>query len=389
VTGLAVISPARDLTMFGELLLMGMVQVGGVGFTVLVVLTLQALGVRVGMRGRIALRESLRLPTVERVGQMAVRLLVMTLVIEGVGAVALWLNWREQLGDARALYYGIFHAISAYCNAGLDLFGGLAEFPTGLPTDGITLTIMGTLIVLGGIGLPVFDELLRRDERLSLHARITLFSAVGLIVAGAVGFFVAETRAGGILANEPWNRQFAVSVFQSVAARTAGYAGISTFDQMTPASQLVLVVLMFIGCAPSSMGGGITTGTFAVLMVALVSYIRGLPNAQLAGRQIASETVRRASIILVSSLLLVNTATWLLLLTHDVSFGVALFEVVSAFATCGLTLAFTGQLTTFGQLVIIVMMFCGRVGALTLMVAFTEQSVRQRFTYPEESVLIG
>jgi trk system potassium uptake protein TrkH len=181
-----------------------------------------------------------------------------------------------------------------------------------------------------------------------------------------------------------------MSFFQSVSARTAGFAGIVSFEELTPASELLLIVLMFIGCAPASMGGGITTGTFAVLMLALWGYARGLPNAQIGGRTIAVGMVRKAAAVLTISLFLVLLSTWLILLTHPTaSFDAAFFEVISAFATCGLTLAFTGELNLFGQLVIMLMMFWGRLGALTIIVALAKQQRHQPVVYPEEQILIG
>jgi trk system potassium uptake protein TrkH len=178
--------------------------------------------------------------------------------------------------------------------------------------------------------------------------------------------------------------------FQSISARTAGFAGIQPFDAISEASTLLLLALMFIGAAPASMGGGITTGTFAVLGLTLWGYARGQSRAHVAGRSLPTQMIQKAAAVLTISLFVVTFATWLLLMTHDVALNVALFEVISAFATCGLSLGLTGELDLFGQLIIILMMFWGRLGALTIIVALAAQSkTSQLVSYPEENILIG
>jgi trk system potassium uptake protein TrkH len=350
------------------------------------------LGRRVSLMARLALSDSLGLLVPGAILKLTQRVIATVLAIECIGAILLWLHWRNDLGDGQAAFYAIFHAVSAFCNAGFDLFSGLPDYPTGIPKDNISLIILGSLIFLGGLGIPVLADLLTwpKERHLSLHTRITLVVIAALVTAGGLGIVLAESRSTGVLVDEPWFRRFLMSFFQSVSARTAGFAGIVSFEELTPASELLLIVLMFIGCAPASMGGGITTGTFAVLMLALWGYARGLPNAQIGGRTIAVGMVRKAAAVLTISLFLVLLSTWLILLTHPTaSFDAAFFEVISAFATCGLTLAFTGELNLFGQLVIMLMMFWGRLGALTIIVALAKQQRHQPVVYPEEQILIG
>jgi trk system potassium uptake protein TrkH len=180
-----------------------------------------------------------------------------------------------------------------------------------------------------------------------------------------------------------------LTVFQSISARTAGIAALPSFENLTPASQWVMMALMLVGCAPASMGGGITTGTLAVLALSFWAYVKGYPAAVVGGRTIGWEAVRRAAAILTISLLVVAVATWLILMTHPVGLDQALFEVISAFATCGLSLAFTSQLNPFGLLVIMTVMFWGRLGALTIVVALAQTAPPQAVVYPEETLLIG
>lgn len=392
VTGLSIIVPSQQLSLLGQIVLVCLIQIGGIGFMVIAVILFRIMGRRVSLLDRAALSDSLGLIMPGAVLTLTRRVILTVFAIEGTGAALLWLHWREQLGEERAAFYAIFHAVSAFCNAGFDLFSGLPDYPAGVPNDNFTLVVLGTLIFLGSLGIPVIADLLtwHRNQRLSLHTRITLVVVISLICAGGLSIFLADRAPGRVLANEPWSRQLLLAFFQSISARTAGFAGMQPFEAIAPASQLVLIVLMFIGASPASMGGGITTGTFAVLMIALSGYARGHAKAHIGGRSIAPSMVQKAAAVLTISLLVVLLSTWLLLMTHPVPLNVALLEVVSAFATCGLSLAFTSQLSLFGQLVIVFVMFWGRLGALTIVVALaTQTQTSPLVTYPEETILIG
>jgi trk system potassium uptake protein TrkH len=389
VTGLSVITPSTDLTLFGQAILLVLIQLGGVGFMALAVLTFWLLGRKVSLADRLALQESLGLALPRAILKIAGRSLLVVLAIEGLGALALWWHWRPLLGDQRALFYGLFHAVSAFCNAGFDLFAGLPGFPRGIPRDHTSLGILSVLIVAGGLGIPVWNDLFWRRGRLTLHSRVSLAAAATLILAGTFCIYVAERRPGGVLGNVPWPAGMFGAFFQSIAARTAGFSVLPSFSELTPATQWLISGLMFVGTAPASMGGGITTGTLAVLALSMWGYARGFPEARVGGRTIGRETVRRAIAILVVSLLLVGIATWVLLMTQRATMDQALFEVVSAFATTGLSLDFTGDLNWFGRLVIMGMMFWGRLGALTIFLALARQGRPQPVSYPEEQLLIG
>lgn len=391
VTGLSTITPARDLTPSGQAVLLVLIQVGGVGFMAAAVIVLRLLGRKISLVDRLALRDSLGLIEPRAILRVTGRVVMAAFAIEAIGALLLWLTWRERLGDGRAALYGLFHAVSAFCNAGFDLFSGLPGY-NGIPTDGWTLAILGALIVAGGLGIPVLGDVfiwVRQRRRLSLHSRITLILYAALILLGALALALSESQAGSALAGLPVGRRLTLATFQAVSARTAGFAGVSNLEQLAPASQMMTMGLMLIGSAPASMGGGITTGTFAVLVLSLWAYVQGQPTAQVGGRTIAAEAVRRASAIVTVSLLVVGGATWLILITHPVTLDRALFEVISAFATCGLTLAFTGELNLFGQAVIMLVMFWGRLGALTVVAALAQQAPPPLVTYPEEPLLIG
>jgi trk system potassium uptake protein TrkH len=272
------------------------------------------------------------------------------------------------------------------------LFYGLPQYPEGLPSDNITLIIMGWIVVLGGLGVPLFVNLAqrRRHRRLSFNSRITLNVIVLLTLLGWLGLFVAESQAEGVINHLPLTERLVQTWFQSVSTRTAGFPGLESFNELTGESQLLVMALMFVGCAPASMGGGITTGTFAVLSLTLLSYVRGHSDVHVWKRRIAREVVLRATAVLIISIGVVFTASWLILFTNGFEFNLVLFEVVSALATCGLSLGITGELNTFGQLVIAFVMFWGRLGALTIMIALIQRRpAEQLVQYPEITVLIG
>jgi trk system potassium uptake protein TrkH len=394
VTGLSTLAPGRDLAFGGQVVLLLLIQIGGVGFMVIAVIVFQLIGRSVLLQDRLALRDSLGLIRTTEIIWLTRRVLITVVILELIGAALLWLNWRNLPGltEGQKLFYALFHSVSAFCNAGFDLFNGLPAFPTGVPNDAFTLAVLGMLIFIGGLGIPVVSDLLAwpKQRTLSLHSRITLSIAALLTVSGTVSMFLSESLHAGPMQNVPALDRLGLSLFQAVSARTAGYAGFPSFELMSAGSQLSLLALMFIGSSPASMGGGITTGTFAVMLMGMWSYVRGRPSAQIAGRTLGLASIRKAGAVLTVSLIVVITATYLIAVTHPgATLDKVLFEVVSAFATCGLTLAFTSQLNPFGQLVIIFVMFWGRLGALTIVAALAQPRRQSKVYYPEEQILIG
>jgi trk system potassium uptake protein TrkH len=394
VTGLATIVPETALSLFGQLILLVLIQIGGVGFMVIAVVVLRLLGRKVGLRDRLTLTDSLGLPVPGAILHLTKNVLATVFTLEGIGALLLYLHWRtdERLTEWQAAFFALFHAVSAFCNAGFDLFTGLPSYPEGIPRDNLSLILLGSLIFVGGLGIPVIADLLSYQQRhhFSLHTRITLGVSAFLMLCGTIGFFLAEGRPIGALADETLGRRLLTAWFAATSARTAGFAAIPDLNEFTGASQVLLMTLMFIGCPPASMGGGITTGTFAVLMISLWSLARGYPAVQFGGRSLAVGTVRKAAAVFTVSIFLVLLASWLILMTHDLPIHVVTFEVVSAFATCGLSLGLTTELNLFGQFVIILVMFWGRLGALTIVIALARpQEQPQPLLYPEEQVLIG
>lgn len=406
VTGLSVVTTGVVFTRLGQWVILILMQLGGLGLVVAVVLTLRLLGRQVSLVDRLAVSSSLGLASPRAILAVLGRTVILMLAVEGAGAVILWLHWSlSGMVSARdAPFYALFHSVAAFCNAGFDLFTGSAQFPEGVPPDPITLLTLGWLVITGGLGIPVYMEVLHRRSaaedagrrqrgrrrRLSLQTRLALWSALLLVLLGWVGLLLSEYRHAGLLSDLSFADRVLRAWFQSVAARTAGFAAFSDFASLHEASRLLLICLMFIGSAPASMGGGITTGTFSVLVVALWSMGRGYSKVRAGQRAIPIGMVWRAVVVLVISLAVVISATWVLLMSQDVEFSPALFEVVSAFSTTGLSLGVTGQLDTFGRLVLIGLMFWGRLGAITIVLVLLKRGRGESLvTYAEENVLVG
>ena len=394
VTGLSLFPVSTDLTLWGQLILLLLVQVGGVGLIVAVVLVFRLIGRQVTLGERLAVTSSLGLDRPQEIALVMVRAIGLMVIIEGVGAVLLFLHWRISgiVPPEKAAFYAIFHSVTAYCNAGFDLFYGLPEYPNGLPTDPLTLIIMGGLIMLGGLGIPIYMELIyrRRKRPFSLHTRLTIGMSLVLILLGWAGFLISEYHQTGVLSSMPLGQRVVVAWFQSVSARTAGFPGLPAFSDLSYPSILMLIALMFIGTAPASTGGGITTGTFAVLWLAVISYARGLDHIRVGKHSLSRTLLLRALVVFVISISLVILATWLILLTNPFSLDQVLFEVVSAYSTTGLSLGITTGLNTIGRFIIIFTMFAGRLGAITIMISLLGRDTHQNLVdYPEESILIG
>jgi trk/ktr system potassium uptake protein len=393
VTGLSLFSVSTDLTIWGQLILLLLVQVGGVGLIVFVVLVFRLIGRQVKLGERLAVTSSLGLDRPEEIALIMVRAISLMLTIEGIGAILLFLHWSISgiVPPGKAAFYAIFHAITAYCNAGFDLFTGLPEYPNGIPSDAISLLIMGGLIILGGLGIPIYMDLIYRRKRpYSLHTRLTITISLILIILGWVGLLISEYRQAGVLSSMPFGQRAILAWFQSVSARTAGFPGLPGFTELNFPSILMLIALMFIGTAPASTGGGITTGTFIVLWLSVVSYARGLDKIRVGKHTLPRGLLMRALVVFVISLSLVILATWLMLLTNPFNFEQSLFEVVSAYSTTGLSLGITTGLNTIGRLIIIFTMFAGRLGAITIMISLLGRDPGEKLVdYPEESILVG
>ena len=387
VTGLVVVDPGSDLSRFGQVVLAGLIQIGGIGFMVIASFMAILLGKRITIRERIILKEALNHHSVDGIVPLVVTIIVSSLAVQFVGGVLLSLFFAGDMAADEALFRGFFHAISAYNNAGFDLFGNsLIGYRHHL---GVQLTVL-TLLIIGGLGFFVLLNLIQERgvwRKLSLHSKLVLTTTLALIVVGSVLMYVGEYGGPAYAELTPFEQVMA-SVFNSSATRSAGMNTVP-LPLLGQATQALFVVLMFIGSSPSSTGGGIKTITVATSYLMLVALFRGEREIQVYRRTIAKDLVVRAFVVIVLAATVVFVATFLLALfdRHDVF--VLLFEVVSAFGTVGFSLGITAQLSTASKAILILVMSIGRLGPLTVFYALSQRRRPQTLHYPEENLMIG
>jgi len=394
VTGLVVLDTATSFSLFGQIVIITLIQIGGLGFMALATAIALFLGRKITLRGRILLQESLNQFSIAGLVRLTRYLLLTTFIVEGVGAIILSLRFSSIMPTSKAIYYGIFHSISAFCNAGFDLFGSITGPFSSLTyweSDPTVVLVIGSLIIIGGLGFPVIVELVghRRGNRLSLHARLVLTVTLWLLAIGTAATFGLEFSNPDTLGKMSPAGKVLGAVFQGITPRTAGF---NTLDisKMRSSTLFIFVILMFIGASPSSTGGGIKTTTMGVIIAAILSTIRGSDDVEINDRQISQSLVFRAITIASLALALVTGVTLVLSATEEASFLQVLFEAASAFGTVGLTTGITPNLTDFGRVLIMITMFFGRLGPLTVMLALAQrQKPLANVHLPEEKVLIG
>lgn len=390
VTGLVVVDTGSTFTHFGQLIILSMIQIGGLGFMTFATLFAFLLGKRISLKERILLQESLNNLSIEGIVRLARRILIFTAVIEFTGAVILSIRFSFDMPLGKAVYFGIFHSISNFNNAGFDLMGGFHSLTGYVQDPTVTLTICA-LITLGGIGFIVLNELFefKKTRKLSLHTKVVLVTSFILLIIGTLGILGLEYSNAKTLKPLSFFGKILGALFQSVTSRTAGANTLNIAD-MTQTSLFLMIFLMFVGASPGSTGGGIKTTTFTTLLGAVWSQIRGKEDVVFYRQRIVYETIYKALTITMSGLFLVMSVTILLTITeHGKDFLMLLFESTSAFATVGLSMGLTPELSHLGRALIIFTMFAGRVGPLTIAYAVTIRRNPDAFRYPKGKIMIG
>ncbi len=394
VTGLVVVDTPTAFSGIGQGVILLLIQIGGLGYMTLATFVAMVIGRRVSMNEQASLQESLNLDSRRDVARFALTVVKVTLAIEVVGALVLWLRWWPQFGAGDAAWLGLFHSVSAFNNAGFSLFSySLMDARADLI---VNVTIM-ILIVTGGIGYLVLTDLWRYRERraLTLHSRFVLVLSATLLVLGAAGLYLVERGNAATLGDIPRAEAALAALFQSVSARTAGFNTID-LSALTAPAYLFLMILMFIGGAPGGTAGGIKVSTFGVTVMALWATIRGLAEPHVMGRRIPGDAVARAFFISLIAFLSLNLVAGALLVIEGADLLRTLFESASAFGTVGLStgvpgtpLSLSASFSDAGRLLICLLMFMGRIGPLTLAFALAARATAPRVRYPEGRVLIG
>ena len=394
VTGLIVVDTATYFTRWGQAWLLLLIQLGGLGLLTLTTLVIRLVGRRTGLgveeaAGTAAGRAAFN-PSAVFVGVVGV-----TAIFEVIGAAGLWVLWRERLGDLGAVWPAVFHAVSAFCNAGFSIFStSLVEWRT----SALTLGLIGVLLVIGGLGLPVIDGLreryLRRTtQRLEVHARLALVTTLALAVGATMVFFVFER--GAALADLSVVDRAANAAFMALTPRTTGFNTVD-YNAISNPSLVLTIGLMVIGGSPGSTAGGIKTTTFALLILVFVARLRGSRAVTAFGRTIPEQTVQRATALTVGAIALLAVVILALMITERggvvtdrVEFARIVFEAHSAFGTVGLSMGETPELSRAGRVIITIVMFIGRVGPLSLAAAMATAGRRVRYRYAREDVVVG
>lgn len=391
VTGLVVVDTYAGWSVFGKAVLLVLIQVGGLGFMTVGVFVAVLMKRNIGLKERGILQESMNTLQIGGIVRLVKKITIGTFLIEGIGAVLLSIRFVPRLGWLEGICNGIFHSISAFCNAGFDLMGKEEEYSSLVAFSGdylVNITVM-LLIVIGGIGFLVWDDLQKKKFRFKeyrLHTKIVLTVTASLILGGALLIYLLERD--GLMADMGAGESILASLFASVTARTAGFNTID-IGKMSAGSKLVTIVLMFIGGSPGSTAGGVKTTTFAVMLIFVWANLRGSHGSNVFGRRLEEEEIRKASIVVTINLLLAVGAAIILCAFQDLPTEDILLEVFSAIGTVGMSAGITRDLTSLSRVVIILLMYCGRIGSMTFALSFTERKKVAPVQLPAEKIIIG
>ena len=396
VTGLSTVNIGQTFSAFGQVILLLLIQVGGLGIVTFTTIVLCLFRRRITLSDRMLIQSAYNLDTLSGLVKLTRRVLRVTLFLEGIGAIGYSLVLIPEFG-LRGIWYSIFHAVSAFCNAGIDLLGG-NSFCGYADNPLINFTTI-FLIIVSGLGFPVYWEILRiaRPRRtgkgkyvrkLNLQAKIVLLATLFLILAGALLTLLFEYDNPDTLGTMSLPEKLMASLFQSVTLRTAGFATISQ-EYFRPASCMVYLILMFIGGSPAGTAGGVKTVTIVLLLASMLANIRGKKDVNVMHRKIADDIIRRCVAIVTFSFSVLIFLTAALLAVQESDFLDTLYEMTSAIATVGLSRGLTGDLTPIGKLIVSLTMYLGRIGPITMALVFNGSAPAGNVSCAESKVIIG
>ena len=393
VTGLVRFDTFSHWTLFGQLVILGLIQIGGIGFMTIAILVMVLTRRKIHLSQRSLMQNSISAPQIGGIVRMTKFIALGTLLIEGLGAILLSFDFIPRFGIGKGIYFALFHSVSAFCNGGFDLMGGTTgEFSslTGMVGNWYVCTVIMLLIFVGGLGFFVWHDLLTqkfRFRRLKLHSKMVLAISVSLVIAGALVMALLEWNQAayaGLSVGEKIN----AALFQSVSVRTAGF---NTVDlaSMSEGGIFVMICLMFIGGSTGSTAGGIKTTTFWILCISILVTFRRKKNIEMFGRRMEEGITRTASCVFMTYLLLSAAVSVIISALEGLPLLTALFESVSAVATVGLTLGVTPGLGMVSKLLLAFLMLCGRVGSITMLLAFSSEKRVTNSSLQLEKVQVG
>lgn len=387
VTGLVVVNTAYHWNIAGQIIIICLIQIGGIGIMSLTNIFPLILGKKIDLKNRQLLREQFNVSSYSGMVRLLKYILIFSLSVESIGALILAIRFVPRYGITKGLWYSVFQSISAFCNAGFDNLGD-SIYP--FRYDPIVNVVIMMLIVIGGLGFLVNQEILqkKRFKKLSVHSKIVILISATLIVLGALGFFVLEYSNQNTIGGESIGTKIGQSFFQSVNTRTSGFYSVQLAG-LRDATSFLLILLMFIGGSPGSTAGGLKTTTLGVLVLSSFSAIKGESDTVIFNRRIHQQTVRKALALVMVSLLLVISVSFVLTVVENKPFIDILFETVSAYATVGLSKGITPELSSLSKIFLTFTMYLGRVGPLTLGYAISKRHRQGRLRYPDIDIAIG
>lgn len=390
VTGLVLVDTYNYWSAFGQIVLLTLIQIGGLGFITFGTLISMILGKKISLQQRGWIRESFNVLEIGGVVRLIRRVLKGTLIFEGAGAIILFFCFLPDMGFATSLYYGIFHSISAFCNAGFDLMGqfGTPSFTAYYDHPVVVFTLI-SLILIGGIGFFCWNDLAEHKfafKKYALQTKMVLTASFVLVFGGALLFYLIERN--GLYAGMHPGGKICAAFFQAVTPRTAGFNTTDT-AALSEGGKLLTTVLMFVGGCSGSTAGGVKVGTVFVLLLYVRSLLLNSKGTNIFGRRIETDTISKASAVLCTYLFICIAATLLLCVIDGFAIGDAAFEVVSALCTVGMTAGITGQLSPVSQLLIAFLMYVGRLGSLSFALSFTDPKKTPHVLLPVERINIG
>ncbi len=391
VTGLVVYDTYTQFTLFGQLVILVLIQIGGLGFMSMAGMIFLMIGKKIGLRERGLLMETMSTVQIGGVVKLLRKIILISFSVEILATGLLSIRFIPLLGVSKGIYYGIFHAVSAFCNAGFDLMGVFSPRSSlvGFNSDVLINAVVMSLIIIGGLGFIVWDDLIKNGFKFSkyrLHTKIVLIGTATLITIPAVIFFFLENT--NTLEGMTFGQKVMASLFQVITPRTAGFNTVDTAS-LSEGASFMTIILMIIGANPGSTGGGIKVTTLFVIILTIKAYITHTQDLNVGGKRLDDYVLRKAFSITAIYLILASLASFLIMSTQSFELKDAMFESVSAIGTVGLSTGITSELNIISKIVVILLMYCGRVGSLTVMAAFAGDRVKPNIRNLEEKIIIG
>lgn len=390
VNGLVINDTGTYWSTFGQIVLIILSEIGGLGIMSFTIFIAILLGKKITLKDRLTLQSSMNTFSIQGLVKMIKYIMYVAFSVQFFGILLLSTQFVPEFGIKKGMFYSLFHSVSAFCNVGMDLFGDFKSL-TEYYNNPIIIITISILVIIGGLGFTVLIELYNYKEikNISVHTKMVLFISTILIILGALFIFILEYNNPKTLGDMSIFNKILNSIFASITPRTAGFNTIST-EGMTKAGKIVTIMLMFIGGSPGSTAGGLKTSTFGIIIFTIISVIRGRDDTEAFGRRFSKEVVYKSFSLLIIGIILVIAATMLLSITeYDETFISILYEATSAIGTAGLSTGVTQRLSGIGKVIIIIMMYIGRIGPFTLAFALTNNKKKTGIRYPEGRILIG